>query len=208
MKRSLLAIAVALAALTAAPAAFAHAILQESTPSNNSVVRTSPKTVSLRFNEAVETAFGSIRVYNCGGGRVDSGKIVRPSKDSVAVTIDRSLAKGTYTVTWRVISADSHPVAGAFVFNVKRANASSCKQVFGAKTPGTIDALFKFARGLDFALILLVVGGAIALAVVLRSAAAELRTRMFRILAGLSFGLVVAGRSASCSRAPWPEASA
>ena len=193
MKRSLLAITVALVALTAAPAAFAHAILQESTPSNNSVVRTSPKTVSLRFNEAVETAFGSIRVYDCGGGRVDSGKILRPSKDSVAVTIDRRLAKGTYTVTWRVISADSHPVAGAFVFNVRKANASSCKQVFGAKTPGTIDALFKFARALDFALILLVVGGAIALAVVLRSAAAELRTRMFRILAGLSFGLVVAG---------------
>ena len=193
MKRSLLAITVALAALTAAPAAFAHAILQESTPSNNSVVRTSPKTVSLRFNEAVETAFGSIRVYDCSGGRVDSGKILRPSKDSVAVTIDRRLAKGTYTVTWRVISADSHPVAGAFVFNVRKANASSCKQVFGAKTPGTIDALFKFARALDFALILLVVGGAIALAVVLRSAAAELRTRMFRILAGLSFGLVVAG---------------
>ena len=193
MKRSLLAIAVTLAALTAAPAAFAHAILQESTPSNNSVVRTSPKTVSLRFNEAVETAFGSIRVYDCGGGRVDSGKITRPSKDSVAVTIDRKLARGTYTVTWRVISADSHPVAGAFVFNVKRANASTCKQVFGAKTPGTIDALFKFVRALDFALILLVVGGAIALAVVLRSAAAELRTRLFRILAGLSFGLVVAG---------------
>jgi copper transport protein len=193
LKRSWLVIAVVLAALTATPAAFAHAILQASDPSNNSVVRTSPKTVSLRFNEAVETAFGSIRVYDCNGGRVDSGKIVRPTKDSVAVTIDRRLAQGTYTVTWRVISADSHPVAGAFVFNVKKANAGSCKQVFGAKTPGTIDALFKFMRGLDFALILLVVGGAIALAVVLRSAAQELRTRLFRILGGLSFGLVIVG---------------
>jgi copper transport protein len=192
LKRSLVAIAVVLAALTATPAAFAHAILQESTPSSNSVVRTSPKTVSLRFNEAVETAFGSIRVYDCGGGRVDSGKIVRPSKDTVAVQIDRKLARGTYTVTWRVISADSHPVAGAFVFNVKKANAGSCTQVFGAKTPGTIDALFKFVRALDFALILLVVGGAIAMAVVLRSAAAELRTRLFRILSGLAFGLVIA----------------
>jgi copper transport protein len=191
LKRSWVVIAVVLAALTATPAAIAHAILQESTPSNNSVVRTSPKTVSLRFNEAVETAFGSIRVYNCSGARVDSGKIVRPTKDSVAVKIDQTLARGTFTVTWRVISADSHPVAGAFVFNVKKANAGSCKQVFGAKTPGTIDALFKFARALDFALILLVVGGAIALAVVLRSAAAELRSQLFRILAGLSFGLVV-----------------
>ena len=42
-------------------------------------------------------------------------------------------------------------------------------------------------------MILLVVGGAIALAVVLRSAAPELRSRLFRILAGLSFGLVIAG---------------
>jgi copper transport protein len=192
LKRSWLVIAVVLAALTATPAAFAHAILQESTPGSNSVVRTSPKTVSLRFNEAVETAFGSIRVYDCGGGRVDSGTISRPTKDSVAVAIDRKLAQGTYTVTWRVISADSHPVAGAFVFNVKKANAGSCKQVFGATTPGTIDALFKFMRGLDFALILLVIGGAIALAVVLRSAAVELRTRLFRILAGLSFGLAIA----------------
>ena len=193
MKRSWLVIAVVLAALTAVPSAFAHAILQESSPSNNAVVRTSPKTVSLRFNEAIETAFGSIRVYNCSGGRVDSGKLVRPTKDSVAVKIDRTLATGTYTVTWRVISADSHPVAGAFVFNVKKATpGGSCKQVFGATTPGTVDALFKFARGLDFALILLVVGGAMALAVVLRSAAPELRSRLFRILAGLSFGLVVA----------------
>jgi len=193
LKRSWLVIAVVLAALTATPGAFAHAILQESNPSNNSVVRTSPKTVSLRFNEAVETAFGSIRVYDCGGGRVDSGKILRPTKDSVAVKIDRRLAQGTYTVTWRVISADSHPVAGAFVFNVKKANAGSCKQVFGAKTPGTVDALFKFMRALDFALILAVVGGAVALLVVLRSAAPALRSRLFRVLAGLAIGLVLVG---------------
>jgi copper transport protein len=93
-----------------------------------------------------------------------------------------------------VISADSHPVAGAFVFHVKSASAGGeCKQVFGASTPGTIDALFKFMRALDFALVLLVVGGAAALALVLRSAAFELRATLFRILAGLAVGLVIAG---------------
>jgi copper transport protein len=194
LKRSWLVIAVVLTALAAVPSAYAHAILQSSTPSNNSVTRTSPSSVSLQFNEAVETAFGSIRVYDCGGGRVDSAKITRPSKSSVAVRIDRRLAKGTYTVTWRVISADSHPVAGAFVFNVKKATAGgSCKQVFGAKTPGTVDALFKFMRALDFALILAVVGGAVALLVVLRSAAPALRSRLFRVLAGLAIGLVLVG---------------
>ena len=194
MKRSSIAIAVVLVALAAAPSAFAHAILQESTPSNDQVVRQSPPTVSLSFNEAVETAFGSIRVYDCGGARVDSGKIARPDDRKVSIRLDRNLPRGTYTVTWRVISADAHPVAGAFVFDVKAADPSgSCMQVFGKGTPGEVTALFKFARALDFALILLVVGGATALALVLRSAAVALRARMYRILAGLAVGLVIAG---------------
>lgn len=194
MKRSSIALAVVLVALAAVPSAFAHAILQESTPSNDMVVRQSPPTVTLRFNEAVETAFGSIRAYNCSGGRVDSGKISRPDERRVAIRLDRKLPRGSYTVTWRVISADAHPVAGAFVFHVKAADPSgSCTQEFGKGTPGEIDALFKFARALDFSLILLVVGGAGALALVLRSAAVELRARLYRILAGLAVGLVFAG---------------
>ena len=195
MKRASVAIAVVLAALAAAPSAFAHATLQSSDPGGNSIVRESPPTVTLQFSEAVETAFGSIRVYDCGGERVDSGKVDRPSDSSVAVNLDSNLPAGTYTVTWRVISADSHPVAGAFVFSVKAASKSGeCKQVFGKEgTPGSIDALFKFMRALDFALILLVVGGTTALALVLRSAAPELRAMLYRILAGLALGLIVAG---------------
>ena len=134
-----------------------------------------PPEVTLQFSEAVETAFGSIRVYDCGGSRVDSGKIIRPSESSVAVEIGRRLPAGTYTVTWRVISADAHPVAGAFVFHVKSATkGAECKIVFGEGTPGSVDALFKFMRALDFALLLLVVGGAAALALILRTAAFEL----------------------------------
>ena len=194
MRRALIASAVLLVALAAAPSAFAHATLQESTPGNNSIVRQSPPEVTLQFSEAVETAFGSIRVFDCGGTRVDSGEIARPSSSSVAVTIDRRLPAGTYTVTWRVISADAHPVAGAFTFHVKSASeGGECAQVFGKGTPGSVDALFKFMRALDFALILLVVGGAAALALILRSAAFELRARLYRILAGLSVGLVITG---------------
>ena len=193
-KRASVAIAVVLAALAAAPAAFGHATLQESTPGNNSIVRQSPPDVTLQFSEAVETAFGSIRVFDCGGTRVDSGKVARPSDSSVAVEIDRRLPAGTYTVTWRVISADAHPVAGAFTFHVKSASAGGeCAQVFDQGTSDSIDAFFKFMRALDFALILLVVGGAAALALILRSAAFELRARLYRILAGLAIGLVFAG---------------
>ena len=194
MKRGSLAITVAAIALTAVPSAFAHAILQESTPANGAVVRRSPQAVSLRFNEPVETAFGSIRVYDCAGKRVDSGKITRPDRRSVSVPIGGTLPRGTYTATWRVISADSHPVAGAFTFSVKEASSGSCRNVFAsAGTPGWIDALFKAARAFDFALILLVVGGATALAVVLRTATTDLRARLYRILSVLGLALVVAG---------------
>ena len=176
MRRASIATAVLLVALVAAPGAAAHATLQQATPGNNSIVRQSPPEVTLQFSEAVETAFGSIRVYDCGGSRVDSGKIIRPSESSVAVEIGRRLPAGTYTVTWRVISADAHPVAGAFVFHVKSATkGAECKIVFGEGTPGSVDALFKFMRALDFALLLLVVGGAAALALILRTAAFELR---------------------------------
>jgi copper transport protein len=194
LKRGSLAVTVAVVALTAVPSAFAHAILQESTPTNGAVVRRSPSAVELRFNESVETAFGSIRVYDCTGKRVDAGKITRPNERSVSVPISSTLPSGTYTATWRVISADSHPVAGAFTFSVKEASSGSCKNVFASGgTPGWIDALFKAARAFDFALILLVVGGATALAVVLRTAAADLRARLYRILTVLGVALVVAG---------------
>jgi copper transport protein len=191
--RALIVAAVVLIALAGAPSASAHAILQETTPGNDSVVQRSPATVKLRFNEPVETAFGSIRVYDCAGKRVDSGKIARPDARSVSVALRGQLPPGSYTATWRVISADSHPVAGAFVFHVKAANKSgSCKQVFGKETPSSVDGLFKAARAIDFALLLLVAGGAAALAVVLRSAAIELRLRLYKLLAGLAAGLVVA----------------
>src|SRR5688572_20607392 len=193
-RRVLIASAIVLVALAGAPGAFAHAVLQESSPANDSVVRRSPPEVTLRFSEAVETAFGSIRIYNCSGQRVDSGKVTKPDQRSVSIAVDRRLPRGSYTVTWRVISADAHPVAGAFAFHVGSADRSgSCEQVFGKGTPGEVDALFRFARALDFALILLVVGGAGALALVLRSAAAELGARLYRILAGLALGLVVTG---------------
>ena len=183
---------IVLIALVAAPCASAHATLQKSEPENGAVLRSSPPAVVLRFSEAVETAFGSIRIYNCAGKRVDSGKVVRPNERSVSVRPGARLPKGTYTTTWRVISADSHPVAGAFTFSVGSASrAGACKQVFGKGTPGSVSAIFKGARAFDFALVLLVVGGSVALALVLRSATPELRARLCGILASLGAALVI-----------------
>jgi copper transport protein len=187
-------LAAALTALAAAPGASAHAELLETQPGNDVVVETTRARVSLRFNERVETAFGAVRVYDTNARRVDSGDVTRPSPEEVAVALDRELPDGTYTVTWRIVSADAHPLDGAFVFHVGAPGvrpAGIAAEVLDADTPGSVTALFTTARFLDFALLLLAVGGAAALVLVLPGSAPVLRRRLALVPALAAFGLVL-----------------
>jgi copper transport protein len=195
IRRPGLVAAVVLAALAAAPPAFGHAVLVTTEPGNDSVVETTPERVSLRFNERIETAFGGIRIFDSNAKRVDSGRVERPTPESVAVTLDRRLPRGTYTVTWRVVSADSHPVSGAFVFHVEAPGTRPggiAAQVLDSEAPRSITALFTAVRFLDFALLLLAAGGAATLALVLFDAAAPVRSRLAGALALAAGGLALA----------------
>ena len=98
--------------------AFAHAVLLQTTPGEGAVLTAAPKTVSLRYNEQVSVTPGSVRVYDSHSRRVDTGTVSKPSADVVQVSVPSRLADGAYVVTWRVISADTHPVEGAFTFQV------------------------------------------------------------------------------------------
>ena len=87
-------------------------------PARDRVVKEPPEQVVLRFDEAVKTALGSVAVFDGEGNRVDS-RGTRTDPRSVRVDIDSDLERGTYTVAWRVISADSDPINGAWVFHVQ-----------------------------------------------------------------------------------------
>lgn len=103
----------------AAPAADGHAIVRETRPAADQTVAESPPSVLMRFNEPVELAFGAIRVYDTDGRRVDEGSARHSGGNSaVEVGLKEDLPDGTYTVTWRVVSADGHPIREAFVFHV------------------------------------------------------------------------------------------
>jgi copper transport protein len=186
--------AAAIAVLLAlAPPAVAHSTLTSTEPARDRVLDQPPKTVALHFDEAVETALGSITVYDGEGRRVDAGRIMRPSPKSVAVKVDRPLERGTYTVVWRVISADSDPIKGAWVFHVKKPGAQPAgvaAQVL-KDTPFVVSAFYLGGRFLDFALLLACVGGTIALAIALRTAPGRIRRRLLGLLAVLA-GLLVA----------------
>jgi copper transport protein len=182
-----------MAALAIAPAAWAHSTLVSTEPARDRVVEHSPERVLLRFDEPVETALGSVAVYDGEGERVDAGKIIRPRPQEVAVAIDHRLERGTYTVAWRVISADSDPINGAWVFHVKAPGpqpSGVAAQVLD-DTPFVVSALYLGGRFLDFVLLLLCVGGAAALAIALRYASERIRRRLFGVLAAAAAGLTV-----------------
>ena len=106
--------------------ASAHAELESTSPSQGAVLLVPPRQVVLHFGEPVEIDFGSLRVIGPSGARVDRGGTHHPNDDTHAVATSLpSLPEGTYVVAWRVISADSHPVHGAFVFSVGTARGAA-----------------------------------------------------------------------------------
>lgn len=190
----LVAIAAVLAVLALAPAAGAHARLITTEPSNDAVLEESPRFVLLRFDEAVETAFGAIRVYDARASRVDAGEVARPSEREVRIELERRLARGTYTATWRAVSADGHPVSGAFVFHVGAPGANPAgvaAQVLEAGTSDAVTVLFSLVRALDFLLLLLVGGGTLMLVAGLGRASAKVRARLATLVAGSAVALTV-----------------
>jgi copper transport protein len=111
--------AAALSVLIMASPAAAHAVLVSSSPADGAVVKHAPARVTATFDEPVGVSSDSLRVFSPGGARVDTGGTVHGSKPSeITVGLDTGLGHGTYTVSWHVISADSHPVQGAFSFSI------------------------------------------------------------------------------------------
>ena len=187
-----LAVAAAVAAVLV-PSAFAHSVLLGTEPENDVVLQESPGRVELRFNEPVEMSLGGIRVFDSEGERVDADRVSPNNARRVGVDIEGELERGTYTVAWRAISADSDPISGAFVFHVQERGVQpggiSVESLTGTST--TVDVFFTGGRFFDFALLLLSLGGAVVLAIALPTAPWHVRRRLYGVLAGLATALAL-----------------
>ncbi|MFD8809640.1 copper resistance CopC/CopD family protein [Streptomyces sp. NPDC059597] len=142
----------------AAPAS-AHAALTGSDPAQGVVVDKAPTQVSLTFSEQVAMGDDSLRVLDPRGKPVQRGKPANVSGTTYAVQLKSGLAKGTYTVTYQVVSADSHPVAGAYTFSI---GAPSRTVVSGTTTAGggVVGTLYAIGRYVSYAGYIVLVGGA------------------------------------------------
>ncbi|MDQ1372689.1 MAG: copper transport protein, partial [Actinomycetota bacterium] len=140
----------------------AHAVLLRTDPSPQSTVARAPTSVRLEFSEPVETAFGAVRVYDVDGHRVDRGRVERAPDHRVISVPVAALKNGTYTVTWRVVSADGHQVHGGFVFYVGAPSTISPVAVAGDTGAGrTIGWGFGIVRFVWFAALIAVIGLAV-----------------------------------------------
>jgi len=156
-------VAAVLALLVAPAVASAHATLLGTSPQRGAQLKTAPAQVDFRFDEAVEAAFGALKVFDPQGNQVQTGNAFHPGGrgDHVAIKLKPGLADGTYTATYRVISADGHPVSSGFVFSVGDAGPAtrSVDQLLAGGGTGRItNSAFAVVRAIQYGAIALGLG--------------------------------------------------
>ncbi|MFJ9598430.1 copper resistance protein CopC [Streptomyces althioticus] len=156
----LLILAVAGALLAGAAPASAHAALTGSDPAQGAVVDTAPSQVSLTFSEPVAVGDDSVRVLDPKGERVDKGDPANPSGTTYSVPLVSGLPDGTYTVAYQVVSADSHPVAGAFTFSIGAPSETTVSVSAQGSDDGLVGWLYGFGRYVSYAGFVVLAGGA------------------------------------------------
>ena len=191
MKRAVAA-AIALVALTLPGTAWAHATLLRTTPGTGQRVASSPRVVTLSFDQSVKTLPNGIRVYDARGKLVSGlARGVPGEPRAVEVTL-RHLPRGAYTVRWSAISNDSHVGHGVYTFGVRMA-APALSEAFGSTGPGTSEHI---VRWLYFICLALLTGGLGFRLIVLRGAATpEAERRFYRmtgagVIGALEVGIV------------------
>lgn len=146
--------------LAGAVPASAHAALRGTDPDDGSLVKQAPRHVTLTFTESVGLLDDSFRVFGPDQRRVHTGEATHADgrSDTARVGLPGKLAQGTYTVAWRVVSADSHPVSGAFSFSVGKRSATTVQIDTGSTEDPLTGGLNDAARYLAYLAAALLVG--------------------------------------------------
>ncbi|MFI0876403.1 copper resistance CopC/CopD family protein [Streptomyces parvus] len=149
--------------LAGAGPASAHAALTGSDPSDGAVVDTAPKEVTLSFSEAVAVGDDSIRVLDPSGKRADTEAEPRDLSEGgtvrYGVSLHSGLPDGTYTVAWQAISADSHPISGAFTFSIGAPSDTTVALPSQEAGGGPVGVVYDIARYTAYGGFVLLVGG-------------------------------------------------
>ncbi len=179
--------------------ASAHATVVSTQPGDGSLLKAAPKTVSVTYDEQVEVGLGTMRVFAPDGSRCDVGAAYHvpgyPHTVAIAIGGPAAAQRGTFTVAWRVVSADSHPVSGGFTYSVGVATAVAVKlSSLTAQGSRAVGVVYGAARWLSYLAFALLLGAVVFLLACWRDGATDKRMR--RLIAAAWFSLSAC--SAAC----------
>ncbi|MFE2880743.1 copper resistance CopC/CopD family protein [Streptomyces roseus] len=142
--------------------AFAHAGLSGSDPADGAVLKTGPQYVTLTFTESVSFSEDSLRVLSPKNERVNPrpAQHVEGKDNTARVELPGKLPEGSYTVAWRVVSADGHPISGAFVFSIGQPSGTAAVVATGSPDDTAAARLYGVFRYVAYSGLALLLGAA------------------------------------------------
>lgn len=98
----------------------AHAYIKKSTPTENEVFDQPPQKVSIEFDEAIQPDYHTLQVFDSKGKRVDQkNERIDPANPAIIeADLQGNLPNDTYSIQWRVVSGDGHPIEGVIPFQI------------------------------------------------------------------------------------------
>jgi copper resistance protein C len=111
---------IALAASVIGVAAHAHAFLIQAVPPVGGVISAPPGEIRITFTEGIEQVFSHIELMTTDGQPINTAQAAVDPRDNAQLVLPLPhLAPGRYRVRWHVVSVDTHPTEGDYVFEVR-----------------------------------------------------------------------------------------
>ena len=112
----------------------AHAYIIKTSPAENEILTSPPKNISIQFSESIQSGFHSIVVMNSSGKQVPlkNDRINAQNHSILEAEIKEDMPNDTYSIQWKAVSADGHPVQGVIPFSIGKAQEQS--NAFKAET--------------------------------------------------------------------------
>jgi copper transport protein len=140
----------AVLAISGATPALAHATVVGTDPAESSRLQSAPAKVTVTFSEDVSVGAGFLKVVDNKSNIVSQGDAKTDGRN-VSVPLKSGLGDGSYIVSYRIISADSHPIDGAYAFVVGDGPlVAATGSVVGGGTNGVVTKVFDVARFVGF----------------------------------------------------------
>lgn len=163
--------------------ASAHAVVTDIRPDPDSVLGTQPREIRITFNEPVSTTSTGIRVFDPAGTQI-AGLRTEAKDTAISAELPSLPEEGSYTVSWKVISADGHAIDGAFLFSIGKASMSEPLDVAQSSGPAAFPRVVRTLGG---------VIGWVGLVVILSTLAVAARAPFDRRGIGVGAALAVSG---------------